>query len=167
MNLCLDGPTAPIDLLLRIMENIIGGTCCIGAAEYGFDRCTCWEPVYDLEQQPPIAVGAGNVETRGEMCADCAFRPDSPERQGDARYSHAGEEFEHLTHFWCHQGMRKPIGYQHPAGIYITADTDAYKPPLVLVDGERVPFKADGTPGDRCAGFAAWQRHRKEAPANV
>ena len=29
------------------------GMCCIGAAVYGPGHCTCWTPVYDLDQAEP------------------------------------------------------------------------------------------------------------------
>ncbi len=160
-HLCVDGPTAPIELLLRRLEAVTGGYCCMGSAEYGFDRCTCWEPVYDLEQTEPnmASIELVGILTRTEMCGDCAFRPDSPERQGDGRYSHADDdELRSLNHFWCHQGIRKPIAWRHPAGITVDCDTDGYDPPLRTIGAETVPFKADGTPGDRCAGFAAYQK---------
>ncbi len=157
-HLCVDGPTAPIDLLLRTLEAITGGYCCMGAAENGFDRCTCWEPIYDKHQDDVLENPPWIIE-RTTMCDDCAFRPDSPERQGDERYNHAGDdELRELEHFWCHQGMRKPVAYRHPYGITLDADHDAYDPPQRIINGERVPFKADGTPGDRCAGFAALRR---------
>ena len=55
--------------------------CCFAAFDRGPQWCTCWEPVYDLEQEEPnlVAVPA----TRTTMCDDCACRPDSPERSGD------------------------------------------------------------------------------------
>lgn len=165
LDLC--GRTAPIEILLRRLEAITGGWCCMGAAEYGFDRCTCWEPVYDLEQsttpRPDIEPGPA---TRSEMCVDCAFRPDSPERSGDERYDHADGDLSDLTHFWCHQGIRKPIAWRHPAGITVTCDVDAYDPPVRIIDGEPVPLKADSTPADRCAGFAAYARAREAKAAS-
>lgn len=147
-------------LLARIIERLKDEPCCWGSSHDGPSGCTCWEPVYDLDQQPPIAIAAEHVQTRAEMCADCAFRPDSPERRGDDRYSHnSDEELRELGHFWCHQGMRKPIAWRHPTfGITLDADTDAYAPPMLRVGDTVVPFKASGAPADRCGGFAAWKK---------
>lgn len=125
-----------------------GGVCCEGAAAFGAGRCTCWEPVYDCEQQP---VCAGPMHVRSEMCRDCAFRPDSPERRGDARYSHAEEgDLDELllAEFACHQGMRRKLKMRHPSGFEVAIEIDAYAPP----DWFR-PQKADGSPADLCAGW--------------
>jgi hypothetical protein len=166
MTIHVDGieATAAVALFARILQRIKDEPCCIGAAEEGVDACTCWEPIYDLEQQPTIAISVDHIRTRDEMCADCAFRPDSPERQGDERYNQNSDEaLRALDHFWCHQGMRKPVAYRHTHyGITLEADHDAYDPPKVIVgagdDRIAVPFKASGAPGDRCAGFEAWKR---------
>jgi hypothetical protein len=159
MKVCGTESTAAIVLFTRILERIQNEPCCFESAEDGPTACSCWEPVYDLEQQATIAVSVEHIQTRPEMCADCAFRPDSPERQGDDRYNHAGDdEIRSLDHFWCHQGMRKPVAYRHPYGITLTADHDAYDPPIRTIDGVGVPFKASGAPGDRCGGFDAWKR---------
>lgn len=146
------------------------GMCCIGAAIYGPDRCTCWEPVYDLDQTDPVPVPAS---TRAEPCDDCAFRPDSPERQGDERY--VGDEYElnRLVRegqpFSCHKGIRRPLRWEHrPADCkpsdcdelnpgrvtVVPGDPANYSPPII--DGQ--PYKADGTPADICAGWAARRR---------
>lgn len=124
--------------------------CCYGSAIYGPGRCTCWEPVHDAEQQDPVPA---EPTTRDRMCDDCAFRADSPERTGDDRYEHAGDTDSLLDEgrtFWCHQGMRRKIARRHPDGREIPVDVDAYHP--AIVGG--VAFKADGSPADRCAGWA-------------
>ncbi len=134
------------------------GQCCMGAAAMGPGRCTCWRPVHDLEQQPPRP---GGPRTRTECCGDCAFRPDSPERQGDQRYQHSDEgELSDLVRsehsFVCHDGMRRKLALVHePTGVRLPIDVDAYDPPVI--DG--VAYKADGSPADLCAGLAA-QRKR-------
>lgn len=129
--------------------------CCYGSAEYGPAACTCWDPVYDLDQRPAVLAG---IETRTEPCADCAYRPDSPERTGDERYAH-GDVLDELpggdTPFWCHQGMRKPVAWKHPCGITVVATTDAYDPPQITAVGRRIPLKANGRPADMCFGWAA------------
>jgi hypothetical protein len=129
--------------------------CCWESALDGPARCSCWEPVFDLEQQEPQR----DLEpgTRPSMCVDCAYRPSSPERTGDPDAGTDVDELRALVDsgsvFWCHQGMRRPIHWRHPSGATtVPAGMDLnYRPPIV--DGR--PFKADGTPGDICGGWAA------------
>ena len=127
--------------------------CCASVAYQGLDHCTCWDPVYARVHEPIVA---GPPETRREMCGDCAFRRNSPERR-------RGEDPEGLGNFWCHQGVRRAIAYVHPDGRR-----------RAVVDDEGVPmgydpvprpgliFRADGQPGQRCAGWAranrVWRR---------
>lgn len=130
------------------------GGCCMGSAAMGPQYCTCWEPVYDLDQQD---IRPGEAAARKGMCRDCAYRKGSPERSGDERYS-GDEEFlaaiaQTGEKFWCHQGMRKVVKLRHPSGAEVVIGTDHYDPPK----DDGVPFKADGTPGDLCAG---WTAHR-------
>jgi hypothetical protein len=157
--------SAPCSLLLHgtapDLPDAGNGGCCYGAAVYGPQRCTCWTPVYDLEQQevtpglplPPIPV---------QMCHDCAYRPHSPEREGDADVAGSGELLDELVRsrepFYCHQGIRHPVAYRHPSGAEIPGHPAGYDPPIV--DG--VPCKADGTPADLCAGWLL--RCVKETP---
>lgn len=131
--------------------------CCMGAAVYGRSRCTCWEPVYDLEQQPLADGGVppAEVPTRTKCCHDCAYRLGSPERQDEydegvllAHALAAGEEF------WCHQGVRRVVAFRHPDGRELPAGDGDYRPP-VGPEGRPVVWKADGTVGERCAGWAA------------
>lgn len=129
------------------------GACCIGAAMFGPDRCTCWEPVYDMEQVTPDLTIPGTG--RADMCADCAFRPDSPERNGADGYAHNDpDELDRIVGpaggvFFCHQGIRRPIKWVHPSGAEVAGSPSNYDPPIV----KNVPFKADGTPADICHGF--------------
>lgn len=132
-----------------------GGECCYGAAIYGPDRCTCWEPVFELDQLPPIV--DAETTARSEMCPDCAYRPGSPELadphiRPDLLASPAGER-----PFWCHQGMRAPVAWVHPpTGMRIDGDPARdYRPPMV----DDRPYRADGQPAEICAGWAV--RHRK------
>jgi hypothetical protein len=121
--------------------------CCLSSAEDGPAFCTCWDPVYDLQQYPALAA---KPKTRARRCHDCAYRPDSPER---AR----GDQLEALPNFWCHQGIRRPEAFVHPDGrVRPVEDSADYRPPMV--DG--VPYKADGSPADRCAGWAQVQRFK-------
>lgn len=131
--------------------------CCIGAVHRGPDGCTCWRPVYDAEQAP--AVGEAAPATRTEMCADCACRGDSPEWREERgedlgmRSSIAGLHQLVATGrpFYCHQGMRRVVAERHPSG------SERPRPPGDYAPGERggIPLKADGTPADICAGWAA------------
>lgn len=131
------------------------GACCYGAAEDGPSGCVCWKPVYSLEQQELRLPVAGST-VRAEQCEDCAYRSDSPERQGDERYVGGGDDtLDELIYgdrpFWCHQGMRRPVAWVHPSGVRFEAEGEWYDPPIR--DG--VPFRADGTPGEICAGWQA------------
>lgn len=162
------GNSAPSPVI-RILAEL--ATCCLGAAEEGPHACTCWEPVYDLEQQPVQEDLAAVAGTREKACDNCAYRAGSPEREGDDRYqgSEDGdlERFARDGVFWCHQGMRKPVLWRHRLGIEVAADSDAYEPPMVRCGPELVPFKADGTPGERCAGWAALRRQHADAVAGI
>lgn len=137
------------------------GGCCDGEIIYGPRGCTCWEPVYDREQQPVdeqtqqlLAAGI-EPNTRDRMCGDCAYRPGSPEKNGDPTYAGDPEFLERIAsddeRFWCHQGMRRPIRWVHPSGVEIPGHAGAYRPPIV----DNVPYKADGAPGELCAGWTA------------
>jgi hypothetical protein len=133
--------------------------CCYGSAVYGPHRCTCWKPVFDSEQVDVIPGKPGN---RSTLCSDCAFRPNSPERNGDERFDHAGEgELEELVGgvgtFYCHQGMRRVVQMTHPCGAVVDIPPGSYHPP----QRRGVAYKADGTPADVCAGLAA-RRKRLE-----
>ena len=153
--LCGDGhDNAPVMRVLVGLQH-----CCLGAVEDGPTGCTCWVPEYDLEQQP--IDGLSVPGQRDDMCDDCAYRPGSPERQGDERHTCSDPgELDDIARgdnpFWCHQGLRKPVAYRHGTlGIVVPADTDAYDPPFVHIGQQRIPVKADGTAGDRCAGWLA------------
>lgn len=134
-------------------ETPTSGLCCIGSAMYGPERCTCWEPVYDLEQVKPRPDLPADV--RSSMCHDCAYRPGSPERSGDPRAAGTEEALRALVDggdiFWCHQGIRRPIRFEHPSGITVPGSDLAYDPPII--DG--TPYRANGTPADMCGGWAA------------
>lgn len=140
------------------------GACCVGAAMGGPSSCTCWEAVYDLEQADPDSDTSPGV--RSAPCDDCAYRPDSPERQGAAHVK--GDEamlqaiVESGQPFWCHQGMRRPVAYVHPSGARFvpTGLEAAYAPP----DDGGIPLRADGTPADICHGwFTRRLRYVQEA----
>lgn len=124
--------------------------CCIGNDMYGPERCTCWKPVFELEQQPPQPPQRPeDIETQPRMCGDCAFRKDSPERaEGfleDALYAMAGAG----QPFYCHEGMRRPAYWLHPDGRRVGGSTADWQPPIVA----GLPYRADGRPGLLCAGW--------------
>jgi hypothetical protein len=119
--------------------------CCYAAANDGPAACTCWEPIFDMEQLPP-RIGL-EPETRTRQCGDCAYKPDSPERQADPC------ALLDLENFWCHRGIRRPTSWQHLDGRVRPGSEADYQPPIV--DG--VPYRADGRPAARCAGWAALQ----------
>lgn len=152
--ICGGGSAAP-DAALRALVGL--ADCCIGAITDGPAGCTCWEQEFDLEQAPPDTDLVPT--TRDKMCDDCAYRPTSPERTGDEGYAFGDEELPSgPVPFWCHQGIRKPLRYRHRLGIVVEATGDHYAPPEVTIDGAGVPFRADGTPAQRCAGWAAMSR---------
>lgn len=137
-----DDPTVPDEL----------GWCCAGAAMRGLDACTCWEPVWNVEQQPPaLPVTLEQLVPRSRVCGDCAFRKDSPERSTEYEEETLLGLAERGEPFWCHDGMRRPIQWQHPHGITIDGDPADWQPPIV----NAIPFRADGRPGLLCAGWAA------------
>lgn len=130
------------------------GMCCAGAAINGPHRCTCWRPVYDIEQVDPLP-DVPQVRPAG-MCGDCAYRPGSPERQGDPDHAGDAELLDDLaasgTPFWCHDGIRRPARWVHPpTGIEVPGHPADYEPPMVGA----VPFRANGRMAFLCAGWAA------------
>jgi hypothetical protein len=148
MHIC-GGGGAPNDTL-RVLSGLL--SCCHGAAEDGPADCTCWEPEFDVDQAP-IDPGLP-VATRSAMCSDCAYRPDSPESTADDRY--AERPTPGVGVFWCHQGIRKPVRWRHPLGITVECTGDYYQPPQVRDPaGNIVTYRADGTPAEQCAGWAA------------
>lgn len=134
--------------------------CCLGAVHRGRAGCTCWRPVYDVEQAD--AVGDAAPATRGKMCEDCACRSDSPESREERgedmgmRSSVAGllQLVAEGRPFYCHQGMRRAVADQHPNGLKRSRLAGDYAP------GEHagIPLKADGSPADICAGWAAMRQ---------
>jgi hypothetical protein len=149
------GGRAPVSVVLTKADMTLRW-CCMAAAEDGAEHCTCWEPIFDAEQKPPRT--RMQPKTRAKACHDCAYRQGSPERE-------RGDDLEALDNFWCHQGIRRPAAYRHPDGrVRPVADYLAsgdYQPPML-----DVPYRADGRPADRCAGWAAVvERRRAEAAA--
>lgn len=144
-----------------------GQICCEGVAFAGPEWCTCWVEVYDLDQTAPdpatVRLLEAGIEpvTRSRMCGDCAYRPESPERSEDPTYKGGGEFLDELAatgdRFWCHQDMRRPRVLRHPSGMEIPGHPAAYRPPIV----NGIPYRADGQPGELCAGWAAHRRRHQ------
>lgn len=134
------------------MPDPVNGACCDGSAVKGPQYCTCWAPVFDMEQQ---VVRPGERGQRAGLCHDCAYRPGSPERSGDERYNGDQAFLDRIVAagepFHCHQGIRRVVKLVHPSGAEVEVPPGDYRPPQVA----GVPYKADGSPGDLCAGWAA------------
>jgi len=132
------------------------GACCWGAV--AGDGCTCWTAVLDVHPTPVVQEGPHLIRRR--MCADCAYRPGSPEREeldGDT------PGFTRSDRFYCHAGMPRAVGYRHPTlgDVVVPAPTtDDYRP--FIRDGR--PWKADGSPAELCSGWAAHTGARRLAP---
>jgi hypothetical protein len=144
----------PLDLVLPDAGQ---GLCCEGAAYLGPDRCTCWVEVHAVDQADPRTDQHAGI---GESpCSTCAYRPDSPERTGADHVAGDAAMLDDIVKtgqpFWCHTGMRHVVALEHPAGIRVELPDEhqaaAFRP-LIVND---VPYKADGTPADICAGWAA------------
>jgi hypothetical protein len=133
--------------------------CCDGSAFGDPSDCTCWEPEHDLDQVPADQLVARAPGLRSSTCDDCAYRGGSPERRGEDHVVGDAATLQILVErnepFVCHQGMRRVVRFRHPSGATWVPDHDnleaAYRPPIV----RGVPYKADGTPADLCAGWAS------------
>ncbi len=142
--------------------------CCPGTITEWLTGCTCWVPLYDRRQIEPdpvtiaaLALGEQQPEVRDRMCGDCAYRPGSPEKSGNPGFELTADQLEDLAardhRFWCHDGLRQPTAWQHPAGLVIPAHPDRtgdYQPPTHL----GIPYRVDGQPGLVCAGWNARRR---------
>lgn len=135
-----------------VMPDPADGACCDGSAIKGPQYCTCWAPEFDLEQQ---AVRPGEKGQRDTLCDDCAYKPGSPERSGDERYNGDAAFLDRIVvtgePFHCHQGVRRVVKLVHPSGAEVEVPPGDYRPPKLA----GVPYKADGSPGELCAGWAA------------
>ena len=122
--------------------------CCAAAAYHGAEFCTCWEPEYDQPQQPAMA---GRAPLATALCADCAYRPGSPERSDESSAEHLAELPLTGHPFYCHQGMRRVVQWRHQDGRTVPADPKDYQPTFNAGD---VPVRASGAPADICAGWS-------------
>jgi hypothetical protein len=145
-----------------VMPDPACGACCDGSAVKGPQYCTCWTPSFDLAQADPETGAPG---ARDAMCSDCAFKPGSPERRGDERYNGDAEFLDRIVEtgerFFCHVGIRRAVKLVHPSGAEVEVPPGDYRPPII--DG--VPYKADGSPGELCAGWAARRAKHLEREA--
>lgn len=130
--------------------------CCMASAMRGPRACTCWREVHDLEQAEAVP---GEPCARAKCCADCAYLPGSPEREDGYGPDLAELALDARGRFACHQGMRRVVAFRHPDGREIEAGPGDYAPTVV----GNVAYKADGTPADLCAGWAAHRRAVEEA----
>lgn len=150
------GPTTP-DHVCVVLAKLT--ECCQGCIDNGPTACTCWVPVFDVEQTTMSLPVDGPAEpvVRDGLCPDCAYRPGSPEKTGHPDYKGDPAELDRLARkdrFWCHQGMRRPLYWEHPAGVRVEGSPADYDPPIA----DLMPYKADGTPADLCAGWDARRR---------
>lgn len=128
--------------------------CCMGSAVYGIDRCTCWRAVYSTRRRKPVE---GEVEVRASPCVDCAYRPDSAERQDEFGSEHLDDLVNGLGVFVCHQGMAHIVEWRQPSGAVLPATRDevgaihTWAPRYI----GNTAYKASGRPADLCAGWAA------------
>ena len=132
-----------------------GDVCCMGVAVHGPGGCTCWDPVCDIETQADHD-GSAPCPAR-DMCSDCAYRKNSPERNGADGYAGDADELDHIViagkRFFCHQGVRKVLHYLHPCGMTVPAHPADYAWRFAVVGSEKFPIKADGSPADICGGW--------------
>lgn len=125
--------------------------CCEGSASRGLHACTCWQPVYEQEQAAPVPpTSAADLAVRDRGCTDCAFHADSPERSTPWGEESLFRLADNGTPFWCHDGMRRPLRWKHPAGPVIDGSPHDWQPPM----RGGIPYRADGRPGLLCAGWA-------------
>lgn len=144
-----DDPTVPDEL----------HWCCYGSASGRLDACTCWEPTWNVEQaEPRPLASAADLAAQPRMCGDCAFRKGSPERATEYEQETLLGLADRGVPFWCHDGMRRPLSWRHPHGITIEGDPADWQPPILSA----VPYRADGSPGLLCAGWAARAVRAKE-----
>ena len=144
-----------------------GVPCCWATMHGDWDDCTCWAPIYDPPEQEPLL--PGGAEVMPTMCADCAYRPGSPERMGNPDAAADGCDLDDLaiggTRFWCHDGMRRVVAMRHTGtgeAVEITGQHH-YDPPL---DARQRPHRTNGTVGSLCAGWDARRRAWAAAPAD-
>lgn len=130
--------------------------CCYGTVDEGPRGCTCWEPVYDLEQAR--LVRDSEPSTRSKCCHDCAYRNGSPERTDEHEAETLIDAAAPGREFWCHQGVRRVVAFRHPDGRELPAGDGDYRPPVgPNASGVQCVWLADGRAGERCAGWAAHQ----------
>ena len=121
--------------------------CCWGYAMGGPLSCTCWSPVYDTRQS--AITNDTELSIRSKRCEDCAFRSGSPELKDDSIWEIHGT-------FYCHQGMRRIIAWQHENGERVDhiVNKDDYDPPIK----NNIPYRTNGKQADICHGWRVLNR---------
>lgn len=140
-----------VELYQPAPEGVYG--CCWASINSAGDLCSCWIPVFDVEPSEALQEGPAAVLRRS--CHDCAYRLGSPEREA---LEGGPPEYGRHQPFLCHQGVPRIVAWQHPAGVRVDVDplTDDYLP---TQRGDRA-WRADGSPAELCAGWAATNRIR-------
>lgn len=158
------GPSWPAERYAELHPDppIEATTCCYGSSLSGDPaRCTCWEPVYQLEQAEPVPpTSAAELLVRPGLCGDCAFRPGSPERAEEYSREALYALADRGEPFWCHDGMRQPLLWRHPDLGDLPGSPDDWHPPT----SGGIPYRADGRPALLCAGWATRNATGKARP---
>jgi hypothetical protein len=109
--------------------------------------------VFRPAAQAEVVEGLPQIPVPVQMCGDCAYRGDSPEKRGEDGYAGNAELLERLAAegepFYCHAGIRLRVGWAHPSGVGFAPAKGDYDPPIVGA----VPYQADGSPGFVCGGW--------------
>lgn len=135
--------------------------CCTGNDMNSPEYCLCWVPVFDLDQADPQLAGSWkDCEPQDGMCHDCAYRPNSPERNGNSYDEEVLLDLATSSQqvFFCHAGMRRPKLWRHPDGREVPGDVKDYQPPFV----DSIPYRADGRPGLVCGGWSVLREKWKK-----
>lgn len=150
-DICAPSPVGGALLWAQAHGEEQGVPCCWGTASGRGSDCTCWTPVFDVEQEPPQLIASHHDATAApDLCGDCAFRPGSPERATSWERETLFGLADRGEPFWCHRGMRQPVRWEHPDGRVIDGSSDDWKPAIV----DAIPYQADGTPAVLCGGWA-------------
>lgn len=135
--------------------------CCESVAcwgdENGGPHCSCWVPTYsELQQELDTSL---RPQVRASPCESCACRvPGGQLRDGSpipddlpGAYDAMLDNLARRKPFYCHSGMRLIVAEFHPQ-LGVTREVDWHPVPPTV---EGIPYKADGTPCDFCAAWAA------------
>lgn len=140
------------------------GVPCWEACAVDGSDCAVWEAIYWPEPtKDPARLQAGPEPKMPTACGDCAYRPQSPERQdngGDLPVT-----FDPLRPFHCHVGMPALVGWSHPGlgdVCLLASSLPTMQDGFLIGSYDYEPhhvggrgFQADGRPLVVCAGWAA------------